>query len=321
MDLTALFSEEINGVATDFRAEVIAAEMIENDTSGDRILIVPLGASNRPHSKDVQGIEEELSGYDHKEYILIKTYKEGLYDQLPEGLFHTPISYASDRAEQEIIEAIKRNRLEEKAARNFFLPYDAALNDAKVKIALYENQLDKRLHSNQLVNIFSSHWEIFRNLTVYQANIFLQFLPLIHRIRDDWDAIEVFFEMMFLVPVKLEIRNQVKKLEAEGSVGSIAGTGLGQSVLGVDFTTGDYVVGGEFVEMVITLGPMSAAQVNQFTGKEQQEKVLLMLCDYLLPADADAVIRYDLAKSEQSFLLREKDGVGNNCEMGVGTYL
>lgn len=321
MDLNTLFSDEINGVATDFRAEIIAAEMIENDTPSDRILIVPLGASNRPHSKDVEGVEEELSEYDHKEYILIKTHKEGLYDQLPEGLFHTPISYTSDKAEQEVIEAIKRHRLEEKAARNFFLPFDTALNDVRVQIALYENQLDKKFHFNQLVNIFSSHWEIFQYLNVYQANIFLQFLPLIHRIRDDWNAIEVFFELLFLAPAKLKMRNQVKKLEAEESVGSSANTGLGQGVLGVNLTTGDYVVGGEFVEMVITLGPMSATQVNRFTGQEQQEKIVLMLCDYLLPADVDIVINYDFAKPDRSFLLNEKDGVGNNCEIGVSTYL
>ena len=321
MELKALFSDEINGVATDFRAEVIAAEMIENSKTGDRILIVPLGASNRPHNKDVEGVEEELSEYDHKEYILIKTHKEGLYDQLPEGLFHTPISYTSDRAEQEIIEAIKRHRLEEKAARKFFLPFDAALNDTRIQIALYENQLDKKFHSDQLINVFSAHWEIFRYLNIYQANIFLQFLPLIHRIRDDWDAIEVFFEMMFLIPVKLEMRNQVKRLMTEGSVGSLAGTGLGESVLGVDFTTGYYVVGGEFVEMVITLGPMSASRLNKFTGEQQQAKVLLLLCDYLLSADVDIIINYDFAKSDRTFLLSLKDGVGNNCEIGVSTFL
>ncbi len=321
MDLNMHFSDEINGVATDFRAEVIAVEMLENDVPGDRILIVPLGASGRPHSKDVEGVEEELSAYDHKEYVLIKAHKEGLYDQLPEGLFHTPISYTSDRAEQEVIEAIKRHRVEEKEARNFFLPFDAALNDARIKIALYESQLDKSFHSDQLVNIFCFHWEIFQHLNVYQAHIFLQFLPLIHRIRDDWDTIEVFFEWMFAVPAKVEMRNQVKKLEWEGSPGFVVTPGLGQCVLGVDLTTGDYVVGGEFVEMVVTLGPMSAAQVNEFTGDKQQGKILRLISDYLLPAEIDMVISYDFAKSDQNFLLSKQDEVSNNCEMGVSTFL
>src|SRR3954447_18210165 len=138
--------QNINAIETDFRAEVIGAEFIENGTPADRILIVPLGALNRPQSKDVEGIEQELSEYDNKEYLLIKTPKEGLYDKLPEGLFHTAISYAPYKTEQQVVEAIKRHRLEEKAARRFFLPFEAGINSARVLSSLYEIQLDKKFH-------------------------------------------------------------------------------------------------------------------------------------------------------------------------------
>lgn len=57
----------------DFKAEVIAAEMVEHGTAAaDRILILLLGAIKRPFSKDVGSIEEELSEYDHKEYEIFK---------------------------------------------------------------------------------------------------------------------------------------------------------------------------------------------------------------------------------------------------------
>ena len=319
MNLTNLFLDEINGVETDFRAEVIAAEMIENDVAADRILIVPLGALHRPLSKDVESIIKEVSEYDHKEYTLINTPKEGLYDKLPEGLFHHPVSYTPDKSEQQVIEAIKLHRVEEKAARNFFLPFDVALNNVRVQIALYENQLDKKFHFNQLVNIFSPHWEIFGDLNVMQANIFLQFLPLIHKMRDDWRAIEMFFELMFLTPAKLMMRNQRKQTRTDED--STVYAGLGHSALGVDLTTGDYIDGGEFMEMVITFGPLSAERVSNFTGDQQLEKVTLMLCNFLLPADTDIVIEYDLILRERRFYLSEKGAIDNNCEIGVSTYL
>lgn len=320
INLDILSINDVNKITTDFRVETVAAEMIESGVPADRILIVPLGAIHRPYRKDIEDIENETSKYDHKDYILIKTFKEGLYDQLPEGIFHTAISYASSKTEQQIVEAIKLHRLEEKAARKFFLPFDTALNGVRVASALYENQLDKKFHFDQLVSIFSSHWEIFNHLNIFQANVFLQFLPVIHRIRDDWNTIALLFELIFLTPAKLEIRNQVKRIKTQESNTANA-SGLGQNRVGVDFTTGDYVVGGEFVEMVITLGPLSAAEVNTFTGVQKQEKVLLMLCDYLLPADLDIVIEYELAKTEQLFTLSRQGNADNNCEMGVSTYL
>lgn len=320
MNTTNVYIEKINEVETDFRAEVIAAEMIENDTPADRVLIVPLGALNRPQRKDIEGVEQEISEYDNKEYVLIKTHKEGLYDKLPEGLFHTPISYASERTEQKVVEAIKQHRLEEKTARKFFLPFDASINHVRVLISLYEIQLDKKFHFNQLVNIFSEHWEIFQYLDVLQANLFLQFLPLIHRIRDDWKAIEVLFELMFGAPAKLMMQVQKEQINADLD-SALVYSKVGAGTLGVDITTGNCFEGGDFAEMLITFGPLSAEQVTHFTGEKKQEKVVLLLCDYLLPADMDIIIQYDLAKKDQSFYLSEAQAVGNNCEMGISTYL
>jgi type VI secretion system protein ImpH len=314
------YFENINDVATDFRAEVIAAEMIENGTPADRVLIVPLGGSDRPQRKDIEQVEQEVSNYDNKEYILIKTHKEGLYDKLPEGLFHQPISYAVDKTEQQVVEAIRRHRIEEKAARAFFLPFDASINNARVTIALYETQLDRKFHFNQLVNIFSPHWEIFEYLNATQANLFLQFLPLIHRIRDDWEAIEVLFELMFKAPVKLNL-SIARKQRHKVDTADVLYSQIGQGTLGVDITTGECIEGGDFAEMLITFGPVTATQVGDFTGLKNQEKVVLMLCDYLLPADMDIIIQYELAKQDQQFYLSEDKSLSNNCEMGISTYI
>src|SRR4051794_3447725 len=90
----------------DFKAEVTAAEMVEHGTPADRILILMIGAMKRTFRKDVELIEEELSDYDHKEYVLVKTPKEGIYDMLPEGLFHAPAAYKKTRSQKDIIRAM-----------------------------------------------------------------------------------------------------------------------------------------------------------------------------------------------------------------------
>src|SRR4028118_650953 len=84
----------------DFRAEVTAAEIAELGTQADRILILMIGAMKRPHQMDIVSIEEELSKHDHKEYVIVKTPREGIYDMLPEGLFHHPSSHKSTKTEK-----------------------------------------------------------------------------------------------------------------------------------------------------------------------------------------------------------------------------
>jgi len=320
MHLNNLFKNELNGISTDFKAEVIAAEMIENDTPAERILIMPIGARNRPQSKDIESVLKEVSEYDNKEYIVIKTHKEGLYDKLPEGLFHTPISYSVDKTEQQVIESIKRHRAEERTARKFFLPFDTAIYSSRIQIALYENQLDKKFHNNQLINIFSPHWEIFQHLNVLQSNIFLQYLPLIHAIRDDWREIEILLELMFQVPAHLSLQTY-KKQEAGIGNNNMVCSAIGEGVLGIDMTTGDATDGGCFSEIVITFGPLSEDAVTNFTGKAAGETVVRMLCDYLLPADMDVVVEYEFIESEKCFILAEEGEASNNCTMGVSSYL
>ncbi len=319
MNITDLFPDELNGIGTDFKAEVIAAEMIENNTHADKILIVPLGAMNRPQSKDIRSVTKEVSGYDNKEYILIQTNKEGLYDKLPEGLFHTYIPYSADKNEKRVTEGIKQHRIEEKVARTFFLPFDVALFDARVQIALYEYQLDKKFHNNHLINIFKPHWQIFQYLNVLQSNIFLQFLPLIHIIRDDWQAIETLFELLFLTPAKLLMQNQARQNKTDKN--SVVHSAKSDNLLGFDIILGDAAEGAGFAEIEVTFGPMSAEGVKNFTVEQQQEKIVQLLCDYLLPADMDVVIKYDFIESDRSFILPEEGKTSNNCTIGVSSFL
>ena len=90
----------------DFRAEVTAAEWVEGGMPEDRVLILLLGALKRSFRKDVDAIEETVSAYDHKEYLLIKTHREGLYDMLPEGLFHHPSAHRT--ADQRFVNLNRR---------------------------------------------------------------------------------------------------------------------------------------------------------------------------------------------------------------------
>ena len=116
-DLTNILADTFD---TDFKAEVIAAELIENNVPAEQVMIVLLGSMKRSYRKDVDAVTDEVSDYNNKEYTHITTHKEGIYDMLPEGLFHSPTLPKSVTTQKEIIESIKKHRVEERNARRFF---------------------------------------------------------------------------------------------------------------------------------------------------------------------------------------------------------
>src|SRR6478672_3774432 len=102
----------VNTLSTDFKADVIAAELIENGVPAEDVILFPLGGFQRPFGKDVETISEDISNTDNKKYYLVKTHQDGIYDILPEGLFHEVLSTKDIKSEKEIADAIERHQVE-----------------------------------------------------------------------------------------------------------------------------------------------------------------------------------------------------------------
>ena len=299
----------------DFKAEVIAAEMIDNNVPAEQIMILMLGSRKRAFRKDVDTVTEEISDYNNKEYTLITTHKEGIYDMLPQGLFHSPTLPKKANSQKEIIDNIKKHRIEEKNARRLFLPFEAAINHLRIQMALFESRLDKGAHHDELVNLFKNHWGIFKYLDTVQSDIFLQVLPLIHDIRDDYEAAAIVFELLLSVPVKITGRVQGMVKSANPVFSS-----LNDTQLGINFTTGNAVYDGGEDEIVVTVGPIDNGQLRQFMPGEWNYKILSLLCDYLLPVHLDIIMEFELISQDKGTRLADKQHSFNST-LGLSTYL
>ena len=299
----------------DFKAEVIAAEMIDNNVPAEQIMILMLGSRKRSFRKDVDSVTDEISDYNNKEYTLITTHKEGIYDMLPQGLFHSPTLPKKATTQKEIIDNIKKHRIEESNARRLFLPFEAAINHLRIQMASFESRLDKGAHHNDLVNLFKNHWEIFKYLDTAQSDIFLQVLPLVHDIRDDYESAATIFELILSVPVKITGRLQGQLRSTHPVFSS-----LNDTQLGINFTTGNAAYDGGEDEIVVTVGPINNEQLKQFMPGTKKNKILEMLCDYLLPVHVDINTDFELYDTEKIMRLADKENF-SNATLGLSTYL
>ncbi len=311
-DLTHTFFNEFD---KDIKAEVIAAELVDNGLDIDRILILMLGAMKRPFSKDVHSVEEASSDYDHKDYIIVKTSQEGIYDMLPQGLFHHPTVSGPGKTEKEILNAVKQRKKEESDARKFFLPFEATINFLRMQMSLYENRLDKRSHHSDLVDIFSNQWELFKYLDSRQANIFLHLIPVIHDLREDLPSIEKIMQMILLVPVTVSLRMQAPLHPAEPILSM-----MGESRLGVDLTTGNLIYEEGVDEILVKIGPVDNEAFGKFLPGQINERIVELLKDHLLPVHLDVITEFVMEEKSKVMRLADEESDFNSV-LGADTYL
>ena len=168
---------------TDFKAEVTAAEMVELGIPDDQVIILLLGAMKRSARKDIQSIEEELSVYDRKEYVVIKTPKEGIYDMLPEGLFHHPSATNQRNRRKRLLRSSNSGKKKNRMPGSFSFP----LRQRSIT-SVYNWPFMKTASTNAPIttNWYPSlhdHWEIFQYLDKRQADLFLHLIPILHDMR------------------------------------------------------------------------------------------------------------------------------------------
>ena len=299
----------------DFKAEVIAAELIDNHVPAEQIMIQMLGSRKRSFRKDVDAVTEEVSDYNNREYTVITTHKEGIYDMLPQGLFHSPTLPKNATTQKEVIDNIKKHRVEELNARRLFLPFEAAINHLRIQMALFEGRLDKGAHHDDLVNLFKNHWGIFKYLDTVQSDTFLQVLPLLHDIRDDYEAAATIMELLLSVPVKISGRQQLSLKSANPVFSS-----LNDTELGINFTTGNAAYDGGEDEIIVTIGPIHNEQLKQFMPAAKNSKILEALCDYLLPVHVDVITDFELYGTEKGMRLADKES-DFNATLGLSTSI
>lgn len=108
-----------NTLNTDYRVEVAALNLLKYYNEIDHIYINRLGSNNKSFNKDIENIQSEINHLGDI-VVSIDTYREGIYDYLPEGLFH-PLSLGGKKSNiDSIIKQIQKQKKVEADARKFF---------------------------------------------------------------------------------------------------------------------------------------------------------------------------------------------------------
>lgn len=304
--------KQANDLFTDIRTEVVAASLIEQGYDPNRILITREGASRRNWNKDIEDLYLEFSQFDLKDYLHIRSNRASIYDILPEGIFHRTTQNKLTRDKEDIIEEIKLHRKEEFFARRFFQLFEVEIDTQTTKSYVHEAKYDKKISNAEFTNIFLSYWPIIRLLKRDQTIFFLHTIPLISKIRNQFEETAEAMSLILDAPIKIEsIKTQHK------DEGNEVNSKLGSNYLGIDWVLGDSFDDG-ICDIKITLGPISGEEMRNYLGNANGAKVFDYLCRLLLPGNTFVIKDYIIAQQEAIFRLSDES---HTSYLGINTFL
>jgi hypothetical protein len=301
-----------NSIDTDFKAETVAAHLVENGYDPKKITIVRLGTARRGFGKDIEELTTYFSEYDHTDFLQILANREGIYDILPEGIFHQTVNRKLNKDKEEMVDEIKIHREEEFFARKFFRLFEIELDHVLTDIALLELVFDKRISHPDYISIFRSFWPVMDLLDREQAVLFLHAIPLLQRIRNSNSNIEESLSLILGVPIRLTSVILEKK-DTDNSFESRLGT----SRLGLDLILGNTFNDGQY-DLNIRVGPMSALKMKDFLKGARYDRILDGLCRLFLPANVFLEIEYVLDPEDSLFILSTGQ---TSTWLGINSFL
>jgi len=277
------------------KAEVFVAEILQSSNVNiEEIDVFYKSIFSRSYRRDVIDfhLDNYSGGYDR---LQINVARNGMYDLLPEGLFHEPIKEAKAESFKEIR---KRHKEEEKDARSFFAPIENEFFTQKVRIEQNERALIDEFIS--LKNDFLiEFWGLSNKLPKEYSLKLLKLLPFVHKISGNPELTAISLEK--ILDVKVAIKRTFKPYPYPPSADKV-------KQLGVDFVLG-VVESSEILYPVfeIKVGPIARKNMSKFLQNGVALKIISIFCDYFIPLEIETELEIAYSKKESQFVLNELD--------------
>lgn len=313
MEKWETWKRTLEGGAEDLRPEVVIGELLiagaltEND-----IYFIRNGGSKRSVNRDIERVLPPGSTEFRTERGMVELNRAGIYDGLPEGVFHQPKGSRPFRSIEEVKEEYVENERIERDARKFFWPIDHELSWARVMIELNERRLTTDLLDDRTGRGVLRFWDPPPFFSDEEKGDLLMLMPLCYRLVGDLRLSAQAMEEVLQVPVDLSPRIVERPLEAVEDTG-----GLAYTQLGVDSLLGGPTMVLEQV-LVARLGPMDAQVANTFAPGQVGRRKLDHLLGLLTRADQFAQVEIAVKPAPAGARLATERGY---CRLGVTSIL
>ncbi|MCW5518543.1 hypothetical protein J1N09_01740 [Aureitalea sp. L0-47] len=288
-DIEKLFTELI-AIYENLKAEVIVAEIQENaDVTAKDFVITNKSTFSRPYRRDI--IDVDNLTYD--DALNLNLSRNGIYDQLPEGLFHQNTSAQSEKS---FSEKRKQFRKEEEEARSFFAPIENEIFYQRLSIEVNERgMLDDFYNLND--DFLIQFWNIQENIPEQYRLKLVKILPHSYKIVGDLELTRLSLEEIIDDKVGFKIKYENRTGENGNKEPQKHDNQLGVDMVLVSEET-------EVLQPIleVTIGPVSESKINNYLKKDGILNFINTFYDYFVPMEFEVETKF-IVDNENGFSL------------------
>ena len=283
----------------DIRLEVILADLITEDQRLEDVLIGSDSLFKRNYHYDIESTSETVAGSGKKKKLSFVVNREGIYDRLPEDLFHQVSETKNTKDKEESLEEIKIQRELEKQCRLFFQPFEQEFYRQRLKLEVEERKF--LFETNHILpgEVFNSLWNLPDFLDDLQKSKLGLLMPVLSKITGKTEMMTLIIEdltgdkveMRKTRPGKWKINNHPILGEMKLSLNSVLAGELTGLELGY--------------KIVIYLS--STERLSDYMPGGKKIMVYEFLCDLLLPLDSEIIFETDLTNASFSFIIKKEE--------------
>jgi type VI secretion system protein ImpH len=289
------FNDLLHQMQSDIRLEVVLTDLVMDSLSLDDVLIVSNSLFKRSYHHDIEKTVEVEYGHGRKKKLSIVVNREGMYDRLPEDLFHQPTDSQNYFDKERIIQEIKVQNELEKASRLFFLPFENEFYRQRIKLEFEERKFLFETNSHLSGELFNEFWDLPEFLDDSQKSKLGVLMPILNRIIGDLE--------MTAFMIGTITGDSIEFIEGLPHISTITDEPcLGAMVLGVDG-----ILAGDLRDLqsslIIRLFLEKAEDLADFMPGGKKRVIHEFLCNLFIPFETDFVFELDFSRTSVSFVV------------------
>jgi hypothetical protein len=197
--------KEYNSTAhTYLKAEAFFAEMIANGLSFNETRVVYNSNFKKSYRNEIDSVRIVKNKETNTSEMELVLNRDGIYDRLPEGMFHQSKGNSKTATTAQMSEEYRRFKEEEKMARKFFQPIEQELFRYATLVEQEELNLAFGVLNGDIKNELASFWNIPDGLPAEPVNRLVQIMPWVKMIKGEIVQTAKALELILDKPVRFE---------------------------------------------------------------------------------------------------------------------
>ncbi len=273
------------------KPEAFCADLISNGFSFENMIFSRSGSFKKRFRKEIDSVSK-MQNDDGDELVEIVINRDSIYDLLPEGLFHQPVSSNRNTTVPDMVKDFRRLKEEERYTRKFFQPLEQEFIRYTTLIEQEERSMMLGILGGNITESFLEFWNLPNDIPEDSARILARLMPWAYMIKGDLKLTAKALEMVLhKKEITIEEKHEQYQLMQENDLS------LSNTSLGVDFVTGNCFNESSLC-WIFTINDILANEMEGFTAEKPLGKLLKLFVEIFIPVQVDAVFEYETAETD-----------------------